>query len=145
MLKKTSREMKRFNYLVGEIDATYHEASLKLGLSDSALMILYAICDAGEGCLLQEICFYTGISKQTINSALRKLEEEDILYLKPFNAKSKQVFLTDKGRKLAEKTAYRIMQAEDEIFASWEKEDVDKYLELTEKYQRCLREKIETL
>lgn len=145
MLKKTSREMKRFNYLVGEIDATYHEASLKLGLSDSALMILYAICDAGEGCLLQEICFYTGISKQTINSALRKLEEEDILYLKPFNAKSKQVYLTDKGRKLAEKTAYRIMQAEDEIFASWEKEDVDKYLELTEKYQRCLREKIETL
>lgn len=145
MLKKTSREMKRFNYLVGEIDATYHEASLKLGLSDSALMILYAICDAGEGCLLQEICFYTGISKQTINSALRKLEEEDILYLKPFNAKSKQVFLTDKGRKLSEKTAYRIMQAEDEIFASWEKEDVDKYLELTEKYQRCLREKIEKL
>ena len=144
-MKKISKEMKRYNYLVGEIDAVYHEASLKLGLSDSALNILYAICDAGEGCLLQEICFYTGISKQTINSALRKLEEEEILYLKPFNAKSKQVFLTDKGRKLAEKTAYRIMQAEDEIFASWEKEDVDKYLELTEKFLRALREKTENL
>ena len=69
-MKKISKEMKRYNYLVGEIDAVYHEASLKLGLSDSALNILYAICDAGEGCLLQEICFYTGISKQTINSAL---------------------------------------------------------------------------
>ena len=45
MLKKISKEMKRYNYLVGEIDAVYHEASLKLGLSDSALNILYAICD----------------------------------------------------------------------------------------------------
>lgn len=145
MLKKISKEMKRYNYLIGEIEATYHEASLKLGLSDSALKILYAICDVGEGCLLQDICFYTGISKQTINSALRKLEEEKVLYLKPFNAKSKKVYLTDKGRKLAEKTAYRILRAEDEIFASWEKEDVEKYLELTEKYQLCLKEKIKEI
>ena len=142
MLKKISKEMKRYNYLIGEIEATYHEAALKLGLSDSALKILYAICDVGEGCLLQDICFCTGISKQTINSALRKWEEEKVLYLKPFNAKSKKVYLTDKGRKLAEKTAYRILRAEDEIFASWEKEDVEKYLELTEKYQLCLKEKI---
>ena len=145
MLKKISKEMKRYNYLIGEIEATYHEASLKLGLSDSALKILYAICDVGEGCLLQDICFYTGISKQTINSALRKLEEEKVLYLKPFNAKSKKVYLTDKGRKLAEKTAYRILRVEDEIFASWEKEDVEKYLELTEKYQLCLKEKIKEI
>ena len=145
MLKKISKEMKRYNYLIGEIEATYHEASLKLGLSDSALKILYALCDVGEGCLLQDICFYTGISKQTINSALRKLEEEKVLYLKPFNAKSKKVYLTEKGRKLAEKTAYRILQAEDEIFASWEKEDVEKYLELTEKYQLCLQEKIKEI
>ncbi len=145
MLKKISKEMKRYNYLIGEIEATYHEASLKLGLSDSALKILYAICDVGEGCLLQDICFYTGISKQTINSALRKLEEEEILYLELYNAKSKKVYLTDKGRKLAEKTAYRILRAEDEIFASWDKKDVEKYLELTEKYQLCLKEKIKEI
>ena len=145
MLKKISKEMKRYNYLIGEIEATYHEASLKLGLSDSALKILYAICDVGEGCLLQDICFYTGISKQTINSALRKLEEEEILYLELYNAKSKKVYLTDKGRILAEKTAYRILRAEDEIFASWDKKDVEKYLELTEKYQLCLKEKIKEI
>lgn len=144
-MKQISKEMKRYNYLLGEIDATYHEASLKLGLSDSAMKILYAICDVGEGCLLQDICFDTGLSKQTINSALRKLEEEEILYLEPFNAKSKKVYLTDKGRKLTEKTAYRILRAEDDIFASWDREDVEKYLELTEKYLLCLREKIKEI
>ena len=145
MTKNISIEMKRFNYLISEIDSVYHEAALKLGLSDSAMSILYAICDNGEGCLLQEICFYTGISKQTINSALRKLEKEGIVYLELLNAKSKKVYLTDKGKKLAEKTAFRVLQMEDEIFASWKKEDVEKYLELTESYLVHLKEKINEL
>lgn len=145
MTKHISREMKRYNYLISEMDSVYHEAAVKFGLSDSAMSILYAICDNGEGCLLHEICFYTGISKQTINSALRKLESEDIVYLEPLNAKSKKVYLTEKGRDLAEKTAFRILQMEDEIFASWKKEDVDKYLELTESYLVHLKEKINGL
>lgn len=145
MIKSISREMKRYNYLISEIDSTYHEIAIKFGLSDSAMSILYAICDNGEGCLLHEICFYTGISKQTINSALRKLEKEGVVYLKPFDAKSKKVYLTEKGRELAEKTAVRILWMEDEIFESWEKEDVEKYLELTERYLLHLKEKMDEL
>ena len=137
MTKNISIEMKRFNYLISEIDSVYHEAALKLGLSDSAMSILYAICDNGEGCLLQEICFYTGISKQTINSALRKLEKEGIVYLELLNAKSKKVYLTDKGRELAEKTAFRVLQMEDESY--------EKYRELTESYLVHLKEKINEL
>ena len=76
-----SEEMKRFNHLLGELDGAYHEISFKLGLSDSAMTILYTICDKGESCLLQEICLQSGVSKQTINSAIRKLEAEGILYL----------------------------------------------------------------
>ena len=62
MANHVSKEMNRYNYLVSEIDSVYHEAALRLGLSDSALNILYAICDNGEGCLLQDISFYTGMS-----------------------------------------------------------------------------------
>ena len=137
-----SKEIKRYNYLISEIDSAYHELSLKLGLSDSAMRILYAVCDNGEGCLLQDISYYTGISKQTINSAIRKLESESIVYLEPLNTKAKKVYFTDKGKKLAEDTAYRVLRMEDEIFASWGKEDVQKYLELTEKYLECLKDKI---
>ena len=36
-------DMKRFNHLISEIDAVYHEAALKLGLSDSAMLILYTV------------------------------------------------------------------------------------------------------
>ena len=63
-----SKSMKRFNHLLGEMDAAYHEMSLKLGLPDSAMIVLYTICDNGECCLLQDICRRSGLSKQTPES-----------------------------------------------------------------------------
>ena len=140
-----SKEMKRCNYLIGEIDAVYHEMALNLGLSDSAMRILYAICDSGESCLLQEICRRSGVSKQTINSAIRKLEAEGIVYLEPAGGKSKNVCLTKEGKRLAEQTVIRIMEAENDILASWAKEDVDKYLGLTEEFLTAIREKAKYL
>lgn len=140
-----SKEMKRCNYLIGEIDAVYHEMALNLGLSDSAMRVLYAICDNGENCLLQEICRRSGVSKQTINSAIRKLEAEGIVYLEPAGGKNKNVCLTKEGKRLAEQTVVRIMEAENDIFASWAKEDVDKYLGLTEEFLTAIREKAKYL
>ena len=60
-MEQTPRQqLRRYNYLFGETEAAYHEAFLKLGLSDSAMKILYAICDSGDSCLLQEICRRSG-------------------------------------------------------------------------------------
>ena len=136
-----SKEMKRYNHLLSEIDSAYHEMSLKLGVSDSAMMVLYTICTNGDRCLLHEISRCSGVSKQTINSAVRNLERDGIVYLEPANAKSKMVYLTEKGKRLASGTALRMIEAENEIFASWPKEDVDKYLELTEQFLISFKEK----
>lgn len=138
-----SKEIKRYNHLIGEIDAVYHEISLKFGLSDSAMKILYTVCNNGDCCLLQDICRLSGISKQTINSAIRKLEAEEILYLETAGTKNKNVCLTDKGKLLAQRTAIRIIEAENEIFASWSKEEVNQYLELTERFLFEIKKKSE--
>ena len=37
------------------------------------------------------------------------------------------------------------IDAENDILSAWPREDVDKYLELTEKFLRALREKTENL
>ena len=39
----------------------------------------------------------------------------------------------------------RIISAENEIFASWPQEDVQKYMELTEAFLRALQEKAKNL
>ncbi len=140
-----SRIMKRYNHLLGEINAVYHEMSLRLGLSDSAMIILYTICDVGNICPLQDICRRSGLTKQTVNSAIRKLEREGILYLETAGPKAKNVCLTDAGKQLAEQTAVQIIQIENEIFASWTQTDVQKYLELTEAFLLDLQEKSKNL
>lgn len=71
-------QMQRFNLLQSEIDTAYHDAALKLGRSDSAMLVLYTLCSGGGECMLGDIT--SGASKQTINSALRKLESEGIIY-----------------------------------------------------------------
>ncbi len=141
MERYSSKEMKRYNYLSSEIDAAYHEMSVKLGMSDSAMIILYTICDHGDSCPLQTICRQSGIRKQTINSAVRKLESEGIVYLEAAGAKNKNVCLTEEGKRLAERTAIRIMQVENEIFASWPQEEVEQYLAFAERFLRELKEK----
>ncbi len=140
-----SRDMKRFNYLLGEMDAAYHEISLKLGMSDSAMIILYTICDIGDCCLLTEICRLSGLSKQTVNSALRKLEAQGTLYLEKAGPKGKKVCLTEAGKALAERTALRLLRTEDAILASWPRQDVEKYLDLTERFLNALRKEAEKL
>lgn len=140
-----SRDMKRFNYLLGGMDAAYHEISLKLGMSDSAMIILYTICDIGDCCLLTEICRLSGLSKQTVNSSLRKLEAQGTLYLEKAGPKGKKVCLTEAGKTLAEQTALRLLRTEDAILASWPRQDVEKYLDLTERFLNALRKEAEKL
>lgn len=145
MAYRISKALKRYNYLFGETGMAYHELSRKLGLPDSAISILYAMLENGGRCLLRDICQFTGMSKQTVNSSLRKLEAEKVLYLEPVDGKNKLVCLTEEGTELAERTAGRVLALEDEIFASWPQEDVERYLQLTENFMLALREKAKKL
>lgn len=87
----------------------------------------------------------SGASKQTINSALRKLETEGIVYLEIFEGRKKKVYLTDKGRQLAEDTVFRVIEAENEIFASWSDEEKRIYIDLTQRYLTDFKEKVKEL
>ena len=76
-------QARQYTYLAGEINALYHEAAVKMGVSDSVQNILYVLCEKENRCLQSEISKLTGISRQTINSAIRKLEKDGIITLEP--------------------------------------------------------------
>lgn len=138
-------QMRRYNHLLGELQAVYHEASVKLGVSDSVSIILYTICDEGGQCPIHTICRQSGLSKQTVNSALRKLEREELIYLEAMDKKSKIVRLTDKGTAFAGKTSLRILQMENEVLGSWSAQDVERYLMLTERFLLGLKSRVAVL
>ena len=92
-------EAGQYTYLAGEINALYHKAAVKMGISDSVQNILYVLCEKDGKCLQSEISKLTGISRQTINSAIRKLEKEEIVYLKQGKGRNTILCLTEKGKK----------------------------------------------
>jgi len=134
---------KRYSYLTSELDAAYHEAARRLGVSDSAMRVLYTICLRGGACPLGDIVRLSGISKQTINSALRKLEEGGAV--ETVGGKRKQVYLTAGGKQLARNTALRVLKLEDEIFAAWPEAEVTRYVALTEKFLSDFKDKLKGL
>ena len=138
-------KIRKINCLSNDMEAIYHQAAVKLEISDSALLILYMIHDLGDKCLPSDICRLTGISKQTVNSALRKLEADEILFLQPHNGRTKQICLTDRGQEYISRTAAKLFEAECRALQSWSEEEIDSYLRLMEKYNVTLRSQIEKL
>lgn len=138
-------DLKRVNYLLSEINAVYREASSALGISDSVMQILYTICNYGDSCLLGDILRMTGLPKQTVNSALRKLEGEGVVYLRSAEKKKKSVHLTEKGKSLVSTTVLRLMEMENAVFDSWTAEERQSYLRLNQKYLTQFRETIKEL
>lgn len=120
----------KINYLSSEIEALYHLASIRLGLSDSESMVLYTIYNEDGTCMLSSIYKLTGISKQTINSAVRGLEKKNIISLAKLDGKSKQVTFTEQGKVYAERTIARLCKAEAAAFADWSEEEVQTIIRL---------------
>lgn len=138
-------QLRRFNLLISEMNAAYHEAALRLGLSDSAMMILYTVCMEGDSCPLSEITRLSGLSKQTIHSALRGLEAQGMASTRTLDGRRKQVCLTEQGRELARRTVWRLIGVENAIFESWSAQEQEQYLSLTKRYLEAFREGVRAL
>ena len=135
----------QINCLTEEVGSLYHQAAVRLGVSDSVLFVLYMLHTNGGQCMLSEIYKLSGISKQTINSAIRKLEQEKMVVLEKYNGKAKLVRLTEAGKQRAEQTAGRLFEAERTAFSEWSEEELQLYLTLIRKNKETLQKQIARL
>lgn len=101
-----------FISLQHQIDEYYHELAVKQNLSDSAMLVLWSLMELGEGCTQRDICGQFALSKQTVNSSVRKLAEEGFLSLRPGTGREVQVCLTERGRALIQEKVVPIRDAE---------------------------------
>lgn len=126
-------EFKEYNDLHCEIGALFHDAAQRVGLSDSVMNILYTVTTYGVECTQSNISKLTGISRQTINSAIRKLESDGILFLQG-GRKNKAICLTERGQCLVAEKVIPVVEAEKSALASWTPEERKMLLYLTRKY-----------
>lgn len=134
-----------YAYLAGEINALYHEAAVKMGFSDSVQNILYVLCEEGGSCLQSEVSKRTGISRQTINSAIRKLEKDGLTYLKQGTGRNTILCLTEKGEQVVSEKIEPLREMENRIWSEWTTEEQEQYIALTQKYRDGLKKYIPTI
>ena len=106
MLLEYNRETKR-------LDDLYRCAAKQCGISECAFWILYTLRAEERQFTQAEICEFLIEPKQTIHSALKKLEAEGYLArTSGADLRSKRVALTEKGEQFARAWIDRVLEAE---------------------------------
>lgn len=138
---------KQCNYLLrrisGEISALYHEAAIQVGVSDTVQNILYVLCSNEDCCFQSDIYRQSGINRQTINSAIHKLEKDGVIRLEQGPGRNTVVCLTEEGKAFAETRAYVLFEIEDNIFNEWTEEEQQEYVRLMQKFRDSLKRQME--
>ena len=114
MLLEYNRETKR-------LDDLYRCAAKQCGISECAFWILYTLRAEERQFTQAEICEFLIEPKQTVHSALKKLEEEGIIHREnnPRDKRNKLVKLTvPKGKAYADALMREMEQAEVDAFLS---------------------------
>ena len=126
-------EVQQLNRLYKELDDIYHEIALAIGISDSALAVLYVVCTLGDGCLQKDICREAYVSKQTISSSVRNLERNGFLYLEK-SGREKHICRTEKGRQCVEQKIRPVVDMENGAFREMEPDERAEFIRLSQKY-----------
>ncbi len=136
----TKLRLSEFNGIVRENDEMYHNAAKAVGLSDCAFWILYFLQDSKTQLTQREICDAMYAPKQTVNSALKKLETSGYVELLTGNDhRSKLVRMTQKGVLLASQTVDRILSVELEALNGLTAQEQETFLALFRKYTDLLK------
>ena len=117
-----------------EEDGLYHRLARRFGLSDSAFWILYALEDATQSLTQTELCGYLSLSKQTINSGLKQLQQDGYIQFDGGRGRRKYLQLTESGKELVRHTVRLVIAAEERAFLGMTREERGQLLALEHKY-----------
>lgn len=94
--------------------ALYRRAAAAFGLGGCQMWILYYLAGEPDGLTQRDIAQRMAFPKQTVNSAVAKMQGDGLVALESAEGsrKEKSVRLTDAGRALAERTSQRLLGAE---------------------------------
>lgn len=133
-----------FNRLHKKMNVLYHDYAKSVGLSDAAFWLLYSLYEHGQPCTQKDLCSAWFYAPQTINSALKNLEEQGFIKLElaPKSRKNKQIFFSDKGKALIDEKIVPLVHAEERSFDRLEEQERSQLLALTQKHIELVEEEI---
>lgn len=135
--------IRQFNRIYNDYCSIYRNIAKHFGLSETVFWVLYTVWDNAEPMAQSELCNLISAPKQTVNSALKKIETDGLITLKPAeDNRSKNVYLTAEGKKLAEKTVEHLRNTENRALERFSDEEQHIFIDLFEKYNQNLKEEL---
>lgn len=128
-----SRFIREFNEADKEMNIIYHHLARHYRLSDSVFWVLYLLGEARGPMTQTKLCSALFLSKQTVNSALKKLESRGYLRMESMSG--------DRRNKLLSLTA----RGEERAFLRLTPEERRTFLDLSHRYLNAIREEAEPL
>lgn len=138
-----SSRMADFNALWKEQNEIYRSAAKHFGLSESALWILYSLCEGG-GCRTQrDICSSMIRPKQTTNSAIKQMEKRGLITMSDGeDRRVRTVRLTPSGQRLEQQTAELVIKAENRSMESLTESEQEQLIMLLSKLNSTLKKEM---
>ncbi|MBD5156617.1 MAG: winged helix DNA-binding protein [Butyrivibrio sp.] len=142
-----SRSLFEFNNIFKKGDNIYREFARFFGLSECTLWILYCLRAEYSEMTQSGLCGSLCLPKQTINSALKKLETEGYIELSRSdgNRRSKEITLTAEGERLCEDTVDRLIEVENITLKSLPEAELEIFLKLFRKHTALLKNNVKEL
>ncbi len=138
---QTAKAMNRF---YEEIDELYRGVIKRSKLSCSAFDILYALYEQ-DGRRLLDLGKASFLSKQTLASSVKRLEEEGLVCTRSQSRRYVEVFLTDKGHACIEESILPVIRAEIRAIDTLGPKDQMLIRDLAGRYAAALRKEFENL
>lgn len=138
-----SKRLVEYNSMIMEHENLYRQIARRFGLSECAFWILYSLREANAPLTQSALCYALSQPKQTINSALKKMEEYGYIELIfGEDRRKKQIHLTEKGEVLARETVDKVIILENRTFDTFTDEEQKLFLRLFHKYTDNLKENL---
>ena len=142
----TKKRLLEYNGIIMENDDIYREITRSFGLSECGFWILYLLRTVYRPLAQSEVCAHIYLPKQTVNSALKKMETDGYIGQIPGeDHRSKRIVLTDRGIRLCERTIDQVIEAEYQVFESLSEEEREAFLGLFHKYTGLLKTRMRVL
>lgn len=109
----------------------YRQMAKQMNLTDTVMWALYTLrIEPGE-ITQSRMCEFLHEPKQTVNSALKKMEVDGLITLQSgANRRTKTIHLTDAGLALAQQTSDRVMETEQQALAQFSETEANQLFSL---------------
>ena len=137
--KTTEKKLYEYNNVLKSIDDCYRNIAKRYGFSEAAFWTLYTLRMEPGNITQSDVCTVLYQPKQTVNSALKKLESEGYITLTPAGAHTKNISLTKSGTKLCEQTVDKVIEAECDALGNMTDEESENMTALMKLYSVLLK------